>query len=68
MRTETELFIDAIVREDRSVLDLLDAPFTFVNGPLARHYGIAGVDGEAISAGGCRPDRSEAACSRTRAS
>ena len=48
MRTETELFIDAIVREDRSVLDLLDAPFTFVNGPLARHYGIAGVDGEAF--------------------
>ena len=48
MRTETELFLDAVVREDRSVLDLLDAPFTFVNGPLARHYGIRGVDGEAF--------------------
>ncbi len=48
MRTETELFLDAMVREDRSVLDLLDAPFTFVNGPLARHYGIPGVDGEAF--------------------
>ena len=46
MRTETELFLDAVVREDRSVLDLLDAPFTFVNGSLARHYGIPGVDGE----------------------
>ena len=48
MRTETELFLDAVLREDRSVLDLLDAPFTFVNGPLARHYGIPGVDGEAF--------------------
>ena len=48
MRTETELFLEAVVREDRSALDLLDAPFTFVNGPLARHYGIPGVDGEAF--------------------
>jgi hypothetical protein len=46
MRRETELFVEAIIREDRSVLDLLDAPFTFLNGPLAHHYGIAGVDGE----------------------
>ena len=48
MRTETELFLEAVLREDRSVLDLLDAPFTFVNGPLARHYGMSGVDGEAF--------------------
>ena len=48
MRIETELFLEAMLREDRSVLDVLDAPFTFVNGPLARHYGIAGVDGEAF--------------------
>ena len=48
MRTETELFLQEILREDRSALDLLDAPFTFVNGPLARHYGIPGVDGEAF--------------------
>ena len=40
MRQETELFVDAIVREDRSILDLLDANFTFVNEPLARHYGL----------------------------
>ena len=46
MRTETELFIEALIREDRSALDLIDAPFTFLNGPLARHYGIPGVDGE----------------------
>jgi Protein of unknown function (DUF1592)/Protein of unknown function (DUF1588)/Protein of unknown function (DUF1587)/Protein of unknown function (DUF1595)/Protein of unknown function (DUF1585) len=46
MARETHLFVEAMIREDRSVLDFLDAPFTFVNGPLARHYGIAGVDGE----------------------
>ena len=40
------LFVEAIMREDRSILDFLDAPFTFVNGRLARHYGIPGVDGE----------------------
>ena len=46
MRRETELFVAAVIREDRNVLDLLDAPFTFLNGPLARHYGIKGIDGE----------------------
>lgn len=46
MRRETTLFVEAVLREDRSILDFIDAPFTFVNGPLARHYGIPGVDGE----------------------
>ena len=46
MRRETSLFVEAIIREDRSILDLIDAPFTFLNGPLARHYGIGGVTGE----------------------
>ncbi len=46
MSRETRLFLEAMVREDRSVLDFLDAPFTYLNGPLARHYGIDGVDGE----------------------
>jgi hypothetical protein len=46
MRAETTAFVRAIFRENRPVLDLLDAPFTFVNGPLARHYGIEGVSGE----------------------
>ena len=46
MRTETAMFIEAIIKEDRSILDIIDAPFTFLNGPLARHYGITGVDGE----------------------
>jgi hypothetical protein len=45
MLAETELFFDAVVREDRSILDFLDADFTFVNERLARHYGIAGVHG-----------------------
>ncbi|HJZ53786.1 MAG TPA: DUF1592 domain-containing protein [Gemmataceae bacterium] len=45
MMRETELFFDAVVREDRSVLDFLDADYTFVNDRLARHYGIGGVQG-----------------------
>ena len=45
MRTEAELFFDSIVREDRSVVDLLTANDTFVNERLARHYGIPGVVG-----------------------
>jgi hypothetical protein len=45
MLRETELFFAALVREDRSILDLLDADFTFVNERLARHYGIGGVHG-----------------------
>ena len=45
MYSETELFFDAILREDRSILDLIDANFTFVNERLAKHYGIPGVTG-----------------------
>jgi len=45
MRKETELFVDSIVHEDRSVLDLLDANYTFLNERLARHYGIPNVYG-----------------------
>ena len=48
MRTETMKFVETIIKEDRSLLDFIDAPFTWVNGPLARHYGIKGVDGEAF--------------------
>jgi mono/diheme cytochrome c family protein len=44
-RQETELFFDSILREDRSVLDLLSANYTFVNERLARHYGIPHVYG-----------------------
>ena len=45
MRRETELLFETIVREDRSVLDLLGARYTFVNERLARHYGIPGIYG-----------------------
>ncbi len=44
-RQETTLFLASTLREDRSVLDLLAADYTFVNERLARHYGIAGVYG-----------------------
>ena len=45
MKQETELFFSSIAREDRNVLDLLNADYTFVNERLARHYGIPGVYG-----------------------
>ena len=45
MRRETELFFESMLREDRSVLDLLGANYTFVNERLARHYGIPNVYG-----------------------
>lgn len=46
MKKETELFIGAVMREDMSLLRLLDADFTFVNGPLAELYGIKDVSGD----------------------
>jgi len=45
LREETELFVESILREDRSALDLLRANYTFVNERLARHYGIPHVYG-----------------------
>jgi mono/diheme cytochrome c family protein len=42
---ETELFFVSIIREDRSILDLLSADYTFVDERLAKHYGIPGVYG-----------------------
>ncbi|HEY1304439.1 MAG TPA: DUF1592 domain-containing protein [Vicinamibacterales bacterium] len=44
-RRETELLFDSLIREDRNVLDLLRADYTFVNERLARHYGIPGIYG-----------------------
>lgn len=43
---ETSMFFESIIRENRTVLDLLDANYTFLNERLARHYGIPGVYGE----------------------
>ncbi len=46
MRRESLLVFAGVVREDRSVIDLLDADYTYLNERLARHYGIPGVSGE----------------------
>src|SRR5262249_7734026 len=48
MLRETELFCAEVIREDRSILDFLDADFTYVNQRLARHYGLTGVAGESF--------------------
>ena len=48
MKKETELFFDSLVREDRSLLDLLTADYSFVNERLAKHYGIPNVTGNAF--------------------
>src|SRR5690606_3357968 len=47
-RREIELFFGSIIHEDRSILDLLDADYTFVNERLARHYGIPDVYGSSF--------------------
>ena len=46
LQRETELFFESIMQEDRSVLDLLTADYTFVNERLARHYGMRGIYGD----------------------
>ena len=45
MRRETELLFESIVREDRNVVDLVTADYTFVNERLAKHYGIPNILG-----------------------
>ncbi len=45
MLRETELFFNYLVREDRSVIELLSADYTFLNERLARHYGVTGITG-----------------------
>lgn len=45
MRTETRLFFDAVMRDNRPVSDFIDGKYTFLNEALAKHYGIAGVTG-----------------------
>ena len=46
LRRETELFVESNMREDRSLIELLTANYSFINGRLARHYGIPHVYGE----------------------
>jgi mono/diheme cytochrome c family protein len=45
LRKETELFFDSIVREDRNIVDLITADYTFVNDRVAKHYGIPNING-----------------------
>jgi mono/diheme cytochrome c family protein len=45
MKTETRMFFDAMLRENRPLTEFLDARFTFLNEPLAKHYAIEGVTG-----------------------
>ncbi|MDQ3213508.1 MAG: DUF1592 domain-containing protein [Acidobacteriota bacterium] len=45
MRRETELFVDHIIRDDRSILEFIDGRYSYINERLARHYGIPGVIG-----------------------
>lgn len=46
MRRETEMFVQAVIQEDRSILDFIDGDFTFVNERLAKHYGILSIFGD----------------------
>jgi hypothetical protein len=48
MRSETEMYFAHVVREDRSVLELLDSDYTFLNEKLASHYGVPGVEGDRL--------------------
>ena len=45
MRRETEHFVEHVIREDRSILDFIDAKYSFLNERLAKHYGIDGIAG-----------------------
>jgi hypothetical protein len=45
LREETELFVESIMREDRSVMDLIGADYTFLNERLAKHYGVPNIYG-----------------------
>ena len=67
-RLETELFVDSIVREDRSVLDLLKADYTFLNERLAKHYGIPNPTAAAFGAWRSDPTATVADCCGTAAS
>lgn len=55
MLDETRLFFASVMREDRSILDLLDADYTFLNERLARHYGIVDTHGTRAGKAPVRP-------------
>ncbi len=55
--TETRLFVNSLIRENRSVLDLLGADYTYVDERLAMHYGISGVTGPGFRRVSLKGDR-----------
>jgi hypothetical protein len=55
-RQETELFVDSVMRENRSVLDLVRANYTFLNERLAKHYGIPNIYGSRFRRVDFEPD------------
>ena len=57
LQQETELFIASLVRDDRSVLDLLTADYTYANEKVAQHYGIGGVSGTQFRRVALPPER-----------
>jgi Protein of unknown function (DUF1592)/Protein of unknown function (DUF1588)/Protein of unknown function (DUF1585)/Protein of unknown function (DUF1595)/Protein of unknown function (DUF1587) len=57
MYDEVTSFFDNLRLEDRSVLDLLDADYTFANSVLGRHYGLAGVTGKQMQKVSLKPDQ-----------
>ncbi len=56
MVQETEMFFDEILRENLSLVNFVDSDFTFLNGRLARHYGIDGIDGQTFRKVSLPPD------------
>lgn len=48
MRSETEMVFDHVIRGDRSVLELIESDYTFLNSRLAAHYGVPGVEGDQL--------------------
>ena len=68
LQRETELFLESQIREDRGVVDLLTANYTFLNERLARHYGIADVYGSQFRRVDVRRRRRGTGCSATAAS
>jgi hypothetical protein len=55
MLKETDLFFQAIAKEDRSILDLIDGKFTYLNERLSRHYGIKDTNGNPVFAAAINP-------------
>ena len=45
MRRETEMFLESVIRQDRSVLDFIDSDYAYLNERLAEHYGVEGIEG-----------------------